>query len=132
MRTHRRPLIIGWALGLLFAISAAATRATTLPARLHPAGTIDTNFSDSTQQPGPMITDFPPALPDGRHSDEVINALAIQPDGKIVAAGKTNAPNGDDNFALIRYDSNGLIDTEFGHNTLRPGRVITDFRGFKD
>jgi uncharacterized delta-60 repeat protein len=46
-----------------------------------------------------------------------INALAIQPDGKIVAAG--NAPGG---FGLARYNVNGSLDTAFGTN----GKLTTE------
>src|SRR5207253_2378889 len=90
-------------------------------------GRVDPGFGDH----GRVLTTFG-ALPDGRPSDGEANAIAIQPDGRIVVGGSTTAPNGDDNFALARYTPEGLIDTEFGHNTLRPGRVLTDFRGFKD
>ncbi len=56
-------------------------------------------------------------------------ALAIQPDGKIVVAGTTATPSASDNFALVRFTSNGSIDTSFGSN----GRVSTDFgRGRAD
>lgn len=49
-------------------------------------------------------------------------AAAIQPDGKIVAAGVSNG--GDDHdFALTRYGPEGLIDASFGDR----GKVTTDF-----
>lgn len=44
-----------------------------------------------------------------------IAALAIQSDGKIVAAGYTFNGIGYD-FALLRYNSNGTLDTTFGTN----------------
>src|SRR5205823_4094804 len=48
------------------------------------------------------------------------NALAIQPDGKIVLAGSSDSgPNSD--FALVRYNTNGTLDTSFGNM----GKVIT-------
>lgn len=43
-------------------------------------------------------------------------ALALQPDGKIIAAG-----NADDNFALVRYYADGRLDTRFGTG----GKVMT-------
>jgi uncharacterized delta-60 repeat protein len=127
MKRSRRPLVTGWALWLLFAIGPAATMATNVLAQAGPAGTIDTIFSDSTQQPGRVLTDFRP-LENGRRSTDVITAIAIQADGKIVAAGYSNSPNGDANFTLVRYNTNGVIDTSFGDNTQQPGRVLTDFR----
>src|SRR5436305_90699 len=131
MERHRRLIITGLAFWLLFGVGPAATRATSLPARLHPAGTIDTSFGDSTQQPGRVLIDFR-ALPDGTGSEDVINALALQPDGKFVAAGRSNSPNGDQNFALVRFNPNGTIDTSFGDNTQQPGRMLTDFRPLAD
>ncbi|MCL4303694.1 MAG: VCBS repeat-containing protein [Anaerolineae bacterium] len=54
-----------------------------------------------------------------------INAIAIQSDDKIVAAGFTN--NGSrDLFALFRYTNNGTPDTTFGSS----GRVTTDFTAY--
>jgi uncharacterized delta-60 repeat protein len=47
-----------------------------------------------------------------------VNAVAIQPDGKIVAAGGDGRK-----FALARYDTNGALDNRFGAD----GRVRTDF-----
>ncbi len=50
-------------------------------------------------------------------NDETINALVLQPDGKIVAAGTSfttgTAPNHHD-FTLARYNTNGTLDTSFG------------------
>ena len=50
-------------------------------------------------------------------------ALAIQPDGKIVVAG---ASSGD--FALVRYDADGSLDTSFAGD----GIQITDITGSHD
>ena len=50
--------------------------------------------------------------------DEVANALAIQADGKIVAAGHKGRA-----FALARYTRDGKLDASFG----TAGRVVTDF-----
>ena len=60
---------------------------------------------------------------------ESANATAIQPDGKIVVAGSvlSTSPGAAD-FALVRYNSNGSLDTTFGIR----GRVTTDFSGRGD
>lgn len=50
-----------------------------------------------------------------------VNAVVIQPDGKIIAAGN-NCCSGVD-FVLMRFNSNGALDTAFGAN----GRVATNF-----
>jgi uncharacterized delta-60 repeat protein len=54
-------------------------------------------------------------------------ALALQPDGKILIAGNTDAM-GTSDFAIVRYDVDGLLDTTFGIN----GRVVTDIAGGVD
>ncbi|MBI5932063.1 MAG: hypothetical protein HY867_00030 [Chloroflexi bacterium] len=50
-----------------------------------------------------------------------VEALVIQPDGKILVAGYTNKLGGYD-FSLARYNSNGTLDTSFDGD----GIVITD------
>lgn len=54
------------------------------------------------------------------------HAVALQPDGKIVAAGYANPGNMD--FALARYLSDGSLDPTFGHG----GIIATDFGGESD
>lgn len=72
---------------------------------------------------GTRNTDF-----DGNRDEA--NAVALQPDGKIVVGGfrDTNISTRF-SFALARYTSNGNLDTTFGTN----GKVVTDFaeRGAK-
>lgn len=52
--------------------------------------------------------------------DDIINRVAVQNDGKVVAAGQTwNGANWD--IALTRYNSNGSLDTSFGGS----GKVVT-------
>ncbi len=59
-----------------------------------------------------------------------ITSLAIQSDGKIVAAGNTVVVAGSYylDFAVVRYNTNGSLDTSFGDN----GRVSTDVGGSND
>lgn len=63
----------------------------------------------------------------GAAGTDVVRALAHQPDGKLVAAGYTDAISGND-FAVARYDSAGVLDPSFGTG----GRVTTDFGGGTD
>ena len=56
--------------------------------------------------------------------DDEVHAVAIQPDGKIVAAGSA----GPDAFALARYNADGTLDTQFGES----GMVTTDFTDGQD
>lgn len=60
---------------------------------------------------------------------DVANAVAIQPDGKIVVAGWASPSWGADaDFALARYNPDGSYDTAFGDQ----GKVLTDFGGSDD
>jgi uncharacterized delta-60 repeat protein len=51
------------------------------------------------------------------------SAVAIQNDGKIVAAGTVNTGNTKSDFGLARYDTSGNLDGNFGNG----GKVTTDF-----
>lgn len=86
--------------------------------RYSPDGTLDTSFGTG----GVVTTDFA-----GGH--DVAWEVAVQADGKIVAAGQSRpGPTGDDDFALARYNADGSLDTTFGIG----GKVTTDFEGFSD
>jgi uncharacterized delta-60 repeat protein len=50
---------------------------------------------------------------------DVGNGVAVQPDGKIVVAGRASI-GGSEDFALARYTANGTLDTSFG-----TGGVVT-------
>jgi uncharacterized delta-60 repeat protein len=83
-------------------------------ARYNQNGTPDMSFGFM----GNTITPFSNA------SDEILS-LAVQSDGKIVAAGTTTGFGLNNDFALTRYQANGTIDSSFGIN----GKVSTDFFG---
>src|SRR5439155_1131687 len=53
--------------------------------------------------------------------DDDAYALAIQADGKLVAAGATDVGNNNYDFALVRYNANGALDPTFGAG----GKVTT-------
>ena len=80
-------------------------------ARYNSNGTLDTTFGSG----GKAVTDF--------GADDRAFSVALQGDGKVVAAGMTGA-----NFALARYNSNGTLDGTFGTG----GKVITDIAGLND
>ena len=88
--------------GLFFATSASAQA----------PGSLDTTFSDD----GKQITDF------GGY-DESVQGSVLQPDGKIVVAGFTNADGPGHNFALARYNADASLDTTFSGD----GKQTTDF-----
>jgi uncharacterized delta-60 repeat protein len=56
------------------------------------------------------------------------DAMALQPDGKIVVAGLTGDRVSQGDFALARYNSDGTLDASFGTG----GKVVTDFSGGLD
>lgn len=71
-------------------------------------------------QPGSFDPDFGTNGRVATNSDRVIWGLALQPDGKIIAAGSVrNIVN--DRFVVARYLPDGTYDNEFGVN----GRVST-------
>jgi len=79
------------------------------------AGDLDITFSGD----GKLTTDI------GGWNDRA-NAVAIQSDGKIVAAGDHFNDAGDNyNFAVIRYRSGGALDTTFSGD----GKLTTNFGG---
>ena len=68
-------------------------------------GTLDTTFGVA----GKVHTDF------GDQNFDRARSAALQPDGRIVAAGFAISQNGGvQNFAVARYDSSGVLDTNFG------------------
>ena len=60
-------------------------------------------------------------------SSDAATAIAIQSDGKIVAAGMASS-NQDGDFGISRYNGDGSLDTTFGIG----GKVTTDFSGRGD
>jgi uncharacterized delta-60 repeat protein len=84
--------------------------------RYNPDGSLDTTFNGS----GKVIT------PIGGGPDYAV-ALVLQPDGRLVAAGGSS--NGSDvDFALVRYNPNGSLDTTFNST----GKVTTPIGGGED
>jgi uncharacterized delta-60 repeat protein len=91
-------------------------------ARYNPNGSLDTTFGNG----GIVTTSFP-----GQGSYAF--ALALQSDGKIIAAGTdfvnfSSEDNSNTDFGLERYNPDGTPDTTFGNG----GQVTTDFDGFND
>ncbi|MGW3624911.1 calcium-binding protein [Streptomyces sp. NPDC000880] len=86
-------------------------------ARYNTDGSLDTTFDTD----GKVTTDF------GSGSDDVALGVAVQADGKIVAAGLSNS-GGSYDFALARYNTDGSLDTTFDTD----GKVTTDFGGSGD
>ena len=105
---HRAAILAGALLSLALGQAAAAP------------GDLDPSFDAD----GLVLTHF------GRIDDDSVGgrndfakAVVVQPDGKLVVAGSSQAGGGSNLvFALARYNPNGTSDTSFGSG----GRVLTD------
>jgi uncharacterized delta-60 repeat protein len=86
-------------------------------ARYNPNGSLDTSFGTA----GVVTTDF-------SNPNDQANAIALQPDGKIIAAGITYSNATRFDFALARYNPNGSLDTSFGNG----GKVVTTLSALDD
>ncbi|HXG85980.1 MAG TPA: FG-GAP-like repeat-containing protein [Pyrinomonadaceae bacterium] len=89
--------------------NANSTNADFAVVRYNPNGSLDTSFNGT----GKVVT------PIGSSSQDAAASVAIQADGKIVAAGDSRGA--DFNFAVVRYNTNGTLDTSFGGT----GKVVT-------
>lgn len=83
-------------------------------ARYHANGSLDDSFGNA----GTLITTI-------ASGSDAASAVALQPDGRIVAAGFSNSAATGDDFALVRYNSNGALDTTFDGD----GKVTTAING---
>lgn len=83
--------------------------------RYNTDGSLDSTFGTS----GKVVTAI------GTSADDEAFAVAVQPDGKIIAAGITGPPY---DFALVRYNTDGSPDSTFGTG----GKVVTSFGSGSD
>ena len=81
-------------------------------ARYNANGTLDTTFGTK----GKVVTNL-------GGSNEWVETMAVQADGKILVGGYTNA-SGSQVAALVRYNANGTLDTTFGNG----GKLVTNIR----
>lgn len=84
-------------------------------ARYTSAGVLDPTFGTG----GKVTTDVEAGFGDA------IAKLVIQAGGKIVAVGSSNNASSNKDFSMVRYNSNGSLDTSFGGGGT--GKVRTDF-----
>lgn len=88
-------------------------------ARLTVDGKLDRSFGHGT---GKVITDSS----DFGYGSAWLSKIALEPDGRIVAAGTTSAGDGSD-FIVVRYLPNGGLDPTFGDR----GIVTTNFGAYQ-
>lgn len=86
-------------------------------ARFMPDGSLDVSFNSSGPQPGTKTITI-----DNATTENVSEALAIQPDGKMLLAGYSII-GGVRKIALARLLSNGDLDTSFNAGGIQPGTV---------
>jgi uncharacterized delta-60 repeat protein len=93
-------------------------------ARFNPDGSLDTSFGTG----GITYTEFPEPEPPGVPRGSYADALAVLPNGDIVAGGVAEVSGFPPNtyFALARYTLDGLLDPTFGEG----GTVQTSFTGY--
>ncbi|MCM3905945.1 MAG: hypothetical protein ND866_30040, partial [Pyrinomonadaceae bacterium] len=84
--------------------------------RYNPDGSLDQSFGVG----GMVITDI-----DNVSQDEG-RAVAIQNDGKIIVGGNATLTNSSSRFALVRYNTDGSLDMNFGTG----GKVIESFGSY--
>ena len=90
-------------------------------ARLTSAGVLDSSFDGD----GRVITDF---LAGADNGHDAAQAVLVQSDGRIVAAGGGVAGGASVDFAVARYLADGSLDPTFSND----GLAATDFVGYFD
>ena len=96
--------------------AAAATRISP-SARYNANGSLDTSFSSD----GKQTVSFGSGWDYGQD-------VTVQSDGKVILAGGGYAGDWNTDFALVRLNTNGALDTSFSGD----GKVLTEFSGFSD
>lgn len=83
------------------------------------SGDLDTTFDGDGR-----VTSF--VVPANPGRSDTTFAVAVQPNGKILAVGLSSVPStATSDFAIVRYNPNGSLDTSFSAD----GRLITNFGG---
>ncbi|MCW2972482.1 MAG: Hemolysin-type calcium-binding region [Thermoleophilia bacterium] len=96
-------------------------------------GTLDTSFDGDAAMPGYPGNGIVSTNIRSNAGAEQAFAIALQPDGKIVAAGRVEVA-GDDDMAVVRYNADGTLDTSFDGDPTMPGypgngMVVRDIAG---
>jgi uncharacterized delta-60 repeat protein len=97
-------------------------------ARYNTDGSLDRTFTPDGEVVTDFVKDFTP------NSEDQINSVTLQVDGKILAAGFTQAGEdgllgaGEKNFAQARYNPDGTLDQSYGFH----GKVITNISSGQD
>jgi uncharacterized delta-60 repeat protein len=97
--------------------NAAGTDSDFAVARFSSDGSLDKSFSGDGKATASLgsLTDY-------------AYSVAVQPDGKIVMAGSSAVSSVDSDFAVVRYNSDGMLDKSFSGD----GKVTTSLGAFHD
>ncbi len=87
-------------------------------ARYNTNGSLDSSFDGD----GKVVTNFLPSI------EEFTNTVSIQPDGKIIAAGRVLPSVGNTDFAIARYLPDGALDPQFDGD----GMLTTNIDGLAE
>jgi uncharacterized delta-60 repeat protein len=81
--------------------------------RLNATGVLDTSFDTD----GKVTATF------SANTFEEVSGVFVLPDGKIIVSGNTDFVGGQDDFAVMRFNTDGSLDNTFGSG----GRTLTGF-----
>jgi uncharacterized delta-60 repeat protein len=109
-----RIVVAGWSWNAIGSIDQFAC----VLARYLPDGQPDPAFHGGTR----VVFNFNPV---GNENDCYLFSIAIQPDGKILAAGN-RAYLGAENATLFRFNADGSTDSTFASTSPHPGYVVLD------
>ena len=84
--------------------------------RFNADGSLDTSFGNAGFAQTALL------------NNAAASQVAVQPDGKVLAAGSAGASSGPFDFAVVRYNSDGSLDSSFGTN----GAAVTNLDGSSD
>jgi len=96
---------------------------------------IDGSLDDSFGTNGVVMTDFGSDYNALEHDYDynVAHSMAFQADGKIVVVGNSRSHDSSGRFALVRYNSNGSLDSTFGSmGKVREGLISRSIDGCTD
>ncbi len=110
--------------------SSAADAYNFLVARFNPNGSLD-DGSTSDATPGDSFGTSGRTITSVVNQSDIAYSLAIQPDGRVILSGHADidsTASANQDFALVRYNANGSLDTTFGSS----GIVLTGFGSLDD
>lgn len=108
-------------------IAAGSSGSNSLVSRFTTSGALDTNKTSGfgpvsgSKRLGYLSVDNSPAA-----TNDIVNALAIQPDDKIVAVGSYSNGSPTPSMGLMRLTANGALDSTFNGDGNSDGKIFLD------